>query len=175
MAAIDIKTDLDTQAWALLEASSAFNAAFPVGSRLKDDVRAITKNAVQRTPGVFPQISIVVIADAQTPENPPLTFGMNSATPTASFPDGPRPCTARIVVTMAFDQSQPKAARFAAESAVRAVWESVWPKFGIQYVKDFSRTSQQQKKPWPTNDKTERIVVTQTLNFRLRPLRSQLF
>jgi len=171
---IDFKSILDTQAWSLLEADSDFNSAagFPVGCRMKDDPRASVQRKAFRAPADFRKISIEV-QDCTDAAGTPLTFGMNSVTYTPSVVDVVKPQTAKVVVTMTFDVKSAKADRFAAQSIVRRVWNKAYPKFGLSYVGTFAVN--EITRPQRANQgQPERIVVTQTLTFNLRPMLSQL-
>lgn len=173
--AIDFKSDLDAQAWALLEANDAFSAKFRPGNRIKDDTKAVPQRGILgKKPGEFPQIRIQVHDATPIARQQVRTFGMNSTSYTSAVIDIPVAITVKVVVTMIFDLSASKPDRFAAQSIVRAIWAAAYPKFGLAYVSGFSiDETQRQRKVLPT-DQIERIVVTQTLMFDLKPMLSQL-
>lgn len=172
--AIDVKSDLDAQAWARLRAKTGFSDYFYLGNQIQDDPKSGTQRIVPRLPN---QALIDIRVEDVTPiaPNAPRTFGMNATNFSSAVCDFAMPGTARIVVTMTFDPKTTKERRLASISLVRSVWMAAYPKFGLAYVTGFTLSEpdrvQQRAAQQPQN---KPIVVTQTLSFTLKPKLSQL-
>jgi hypothetical protein len=179
MAAIDYKSAIDTQAWALLEATDSASdptlqllTYFPVNCRRKDDNKQPMQQAMQVGVNDKSYIRIEVQNSDGIARNPPHVFGMNRTSFTKTDCDIVVPCTVKLIVEMGFDKSvATKANRFASENLVRSTLLATYPKFGLTYVHTFSMTDIKRDK---VIDAKLMAITTLTLSFNLRPHLSQL-
>lgn len=136
MPALDIKKQLDTAIWTVLELNTAFTTLVPVGQRMKAYVDAEPKKRILRGVGDYPNVKVEV-GNGTLGVNAGKVFGENDTAFTSATVDTIIPQTQIATIIITYDKEDLDN-QTPLESAVRAALMSKFPKLGISDVTGFT-------------------------------------
>lgn len=165
---LDYRSALEAQAWALLEASAAFTAAFKAGNRIKASGDGWLRERAKGAPADYPQLKIELRGGSD--QAAPKVFAMNSTSYASSVCDVPIPMSQQLALIFTYDKLK-TGDQTPLETIAEKVLRAKWPKFGLAYVTNFSMSTTRRELQVSGSAKQQTTLL---MNFNLRPMLSQL-
>lgn len=160
--ALDWKTTLYDQIWALLEANATFTTSVKSGCRIKADDPDVMRQISQSMPSDFPQLKIE-LKRAKEAQGTPRTFGMNSTSYSPSTCDYPVPISQDVLFTITYDALR-QASDTPIEATIKSVLYAKFPKLGLSFVNGFTINEERDlTSKAPETAKTLRRIVKMTV------------